>query len=375
MDSRPKVLIWRNQLLAWSETFIKNQACALTRYAAVWAGLKRVSGLELASDANCWVPDPAFSFIPTFIRGAFFSPPRPLIEWCRQQKVRLIHAHFGPDGCTAVPLARALGVPLVVTFHGFDASIPVYGSFWRTPHVLWPYLLRRTSLIKTATKVVCVSEFVRNAVIRQGFLAERATTCYIGCSAAEEHDSVGATDPHLLFVGRLVWKKGLDDLLRALSSIQKPPPLIVVGDGPLSGSLQRLSVRLGVNARFVGKLPQKDVRRWMKSASVVIIPSKMAPDGDCEGLPTVLIEALREGKFVVASRHAGIPEAIEDGQNGLLYDEGDTAALAQAIVRAVNNPMLPLNVRQATTAQKFDLQVCTAALERIYDDAIAQSRT
>jgi glycosyltransferase involved in cell wall biosynthesis len=185
----------------------------------------------------------------------------------------------------------------------------------------------------------------------------------------------------VLFVGRLVEKKGCDHLIRAMHVVQQRIPhatLTIVGDGPLRTGLQDLAAALGVRAKFTGAAPSALVKQLLRQTAVVCVPSRTAANGDSEGLPIVVLEAQSMGVPVVSTYHAGIPEAIIHAQTGLLAAEGDTSALAANLLLLLENEKLQseYGVRGAQrVAERFDLQLQTKSLEDIYEEVLAQSRT
>ena len=118
----------------------------------------------------------------------------------------------------------------------------------------------------------------------------------------------------MLFVGRLIEKKGLGDLLDAMTAVPDAR-LLIVGDGPLRPELEA-EARLRVAAEFAGWLAPEDVARRFEEARVLCVPSRRAASGDAEGLPTVILEAGARGLPTVGTRHSGIPEAIADAAAG-----------------------------------------------------------
>jgi glycosyltransferase involved in cell wall biosynthesis len=253
---------------------------------------------------------------------------------------RLIHAHFGRGGALALPIARALGVPLVVTFHGADATKETHYRRRLVPRV---YARRLAALQREAALFVCVSEFVRDTLLARGFPAEKLAVIHQGVEIDTNPPAAAPEgEPYILFVGRFVEKKGVAHLIEAmrlLSARGSAARLVLVGDGPLAEPL-RAQARGLERVTFAGWLPNLEVRRLMRGAAAVCVPSLTARDGDSEGLPTVIFEAMAEGAPVVATRHAGIPEAVEQGRTGLLVPAGDAPALAAALERVATNPEL-----------------------------------
>jgi glycosyltransferase involved in cell wall biosynthesis len=151
---------------------------------------------------------------------------------------------------------------------------------------------------------------------------------------------------------------------------------MLVGDGPIAGELKRAAEDLP-SVSFPGWISNRELRGWMRGALAVCVPSVQAADGDAEGLPNVVIEAMACGAPVVATHHAGIGEAVEDGRTGILVPSGDAAALAAALRRLANNPAEARGMGQEArrvALERFDAMAQSRRLEAILLDVIARPR-
>jgi glycosyltransferase involved in cell wall biosynthesis len=362
------VLIYRETLLARSETFIKAQAESLARYHVRFAGVCPArASLRLDHDTAVLAPGDGLMrpIKIALYEKLHFAPAfkARLKRWGAD----LVHAHFAPDGARAVRLARFLGVPLVVTLHGYDVTKrEAIRSNYRK---LWDQ----------ADLFLCVSNFIRERAIEFGFPAQKLLTQYIGVdeswftpSDRREQEET----KHVLFVGRLVEKKGCKYLIEAMYDVQRALPdalLTVVGDGPLRSSLEESATRLGVRCDFVGAQDADSIRRYLRRADVFCVPSVTAADGDSEGFGIVFIEAQAAGVPVVSFRHGGIPEAVHDGISGLLASEGNVDELARHIIRFLANDNMRLAAGEAGrkyVRARYSLTKRTAELEDIYDHVL-----
>jgi glycosyltransferase involved in cell wall biosynthesis len=223
--------------------------------------------------------------------------------------------------------------------------------------------------LRHGTLFLAVSEAVRRAALERGFPPERTVTHYLGVDLAR-FASEGEREPGLvLHVGRLVEKKGTGVLLDAVARLPQAR-LVVIGEGPLRPALQRRAAAHGDRVRFLGSLPEEEVARWMRRASLLAAPSITARDGDAEGLPTVVVEAAASGLPVVATRHSGIPEAVTDAETGFLVPERDAEALADKMALLLGSGELRRRMGEAARRRArtdFDLARQTARLEAIYD--------
>ncbi|WP_019009205.1 glycosyltransferase [Deinococcus aquatilis] len=370
----PHVVIYRENLLAYSETFILNQAEALTRFTPYYVGTRRVEGISTPSDRTLILSsgDLRGRLSELWYKATGLAPR--LDRQIRAVRPQLLHAHFGPDGAQALPLARRLKLPLVVTFHGFDATM--HDAELRASPVLRDRQLvsRRPELIRKGALFIAVSEHIRRQLLAKGFPAQKVVTHYNGIDtsvfvpAAEP-----AEEPLVLFVGRHVEKKGGSSLLRAMHTLQQRLPaarLVLIGEGPLLQPLEELAAQLGLNALFVGRQTPEQVRGWMREAQVLCVPSVTARNGDTEGLPTVILEAMAMGLPTVTTASAGNPEAVTHGETGFVVPEHDEAALAHAILQLLEDRPLSQRFRAAAlddVRARFDSRVLVRKLEGLYE--------
>lgn len=282
-----------------------------------------------------------------------------------------VHAHFATAACeVATMAARLAGVTCSVTAHAKD----IYHQD-NAPH-----LARRLAGVDT---VVTVS--AHNMGHLDGVLT------LAGGSAEIRHIANGvplgpAADPTasrtLLCVARLVPKKGVDLLIRAAAQLVEQHPDLrvdIIGDGPLREDLSAMIERLGLvgRVRLLGPATTSDVHAAMASARAVVLPCRIDADGDRDGMPTVLVEALSHGVPVVSTDVVGIGELVIDGQTGLLVGPEDTTALAAALDRVLMDPALAARLGDAgrqLVQRRFRPEDSTAALVDAFAAAGASAR-
>ena len=176
----------------------------------------------------------------------------------------------------------------------------------------------------------------------------------------------------VLFVGRLVEKKGCASLLEAMAEVQQRLPaveLVVIGGGPLHAKYEARAAGLRVRCRFLGTQSPATVREWMARASVFCVPSVVAASGDTEGFGMVFIEAQAMGLPVVSTLSGGIPEAVEHGETGLLVTERDPRGLATALLVLLENDELWQRYSAAGRTRvvaQFNLLQQTERLENVF---------
>jgi colanic acid/amylovoran biosynthesis glycosyltransferase len=379
--SRPVVAVYADPLLAPTMTFVRAQGLAMKSFSALFVGARRVRpGLDLPDDQVLVLRDRAtrlarlrevplkvFGYAPLFFRRVQqFSPV-------------LLHAHFGPAALTALPIARWLDIPLIATFHGYDAT-ENEASLRRANYRAAVYTLRKAKLQRGARRFIAVSEFIRNCIVEQGFSADRTIVHYIGIDLdAFRPDLTRRREAVVLFVATLTEKKGCEYLIRAMQEVQVAEPraeLVVIGDGALRTKLERMSSSLR-NVRFLGIQPSAVVKDWMNRAKVFCVPSIRAQSGDAEGFGMVFAEAQAMGLPVASFSSGGIPEAVEHGVTGLLAPEKDWQGLAANICLLLRDDAMweqMSGAGRARVAERFDLRKQTAKLEELYREVVMESK-
>ena len=284
--------------------------------------------------------------------------------------VRLVHAHFGKEGWLATPFSgRHRKLPLVVSFYGRDASAVMDIPVWRS---------RYAHLFAEADRILVLSPHMAGLLEAAGGPGERIRVHSFGIDLARfpfvRRDPPSGGPARLLFVGRLVPKKGLHTALRALARLDRCE-LVVVGDGPGRTAALDLATELGIAGRvsFRGWLPREGVADLMAGCLALLVPSETGRDGDMEGTPTVIFEAMASGLPVIGTEHAGIPWQLDSGRCGSLVPEGDHEALAHAVEGLLSPGGNRASVAEAARARVeacFDASVQGAELERIYEELI-----
>ncbi|WP_433530138.1 glycosyltransferase [Micromonospora sp. CA-263727] len=357
-------VIWRSCLLPGSETFIRNQADALPTWRPVYLGAVRVAS-PLARDTDVVLcpdtPRGRREWLQLRLTG---GTPR-LRRLLARLRPDVVHAHFGGDGWLVSRTATQLGIPLVITLHGLDVT--------RQPAAPGPRGVRHRRNLRTAfdraALILAVSGPIRDRAVELGADPAKVRVHHIGVPVPAEPAS-GPKSWDVIFVGRFVEKKGVDDLVEAVGLLPDlRPRVLLIGTGPLHERVRARAERLGVDATFLGALPPAEVLRHVAESRVLAAPSRTAPDGDTEGLPTTILEAGSLGVPVVSTYHSGIPEAIIHEANGLLGPEGDRPALAANIRRLLTDHALRDRLGHEAhhrVQAHFDLPKQTRTLESLY---------
>ena len=289
--------------------------------------------------ADGWhTPDVAMKSLAALLRGLEQA------AWLRDYDPDLIHAHWASYPSTvAWALGRLLDKPFGFTCHAHDIFIERQ------------LLVRK---IDEAALAVTISRY--NIDWLQANVAanaaQRLKVVHCGVDMAHAPWQPDGRERHrILAVGRLDPIKGFDVLVDALAQLQRRGvdfSCRLVGSGPLDAALREQARRLGVADRieFAGAQPQDVVRGWMREATLFVLPSQVADDGNRDGIPVALMEAMASGCAVVSTRVSGIPELVEDGTGGLLVGARDAEALADALQQLLHDEALRL--RLATHARQ-----------------------
>jgi len=373
-DGKTTILVYRDRIGVPSEVpFLRRLYSGFDRLTPVWAGWYRERDADLIA-AQKLVLGQAGPTRPVqrFLFKQFGRVPAGLD--LAALRPRLIHAHFGRGGALALPIARRLGIPLAVTYHGGDATKETHYRRRLVPTI---YQRRLPELLRHAALIHCVSDHIRDTLLERGFPGEKLRVIRYGIEPAGRGPSEPPpAHPYVLFAGRFVEKKGATHLLEAmriLASRGAAIELALIGDGPLAGDLRKQARPLA-KANFLGWLPNEEVRRWMRGALAVCVPSVTAGTGDQEGLPNVVLEALAAGAPVIASRHGGITEVIEHGRSGLIVEPSDPRQLADAVASVLRDPALRRRIAEAgqkVAEERFSALAQSRALEDAFLSLIA----
>lgn len=260
----------------------------------------------------------------------------------------LIVAHFGQIGVSARYLQRAglIQGRLATVFHGFDVTITDVVKQYRAHYV---------DLFHSSDWLLPVSHSFADRLQHWGADPMRIHVCRMGIDArrfAFQPKERTSTDLKILAVARLTEKKGIQYLVRAMALLPANFTLTVIGTGPLEKALRALAgeLMLGERVRFAGACTHEDVRRHLSDADVFVLPSVTARNGDMEGVPVALMEAMATGVSVVSTIHSGIPELIQNEETGFLVHERDHIELA-AVLQRVASGEIDVNTMRVKARQ------------------------
>jgi colanic acid/amylovoran biosynthesis glycosyltransferase len=329
---------------AVSETFLHAQATGLPGRVTVVHGFPPYIG-----DQPVWSQSllaRAARKVRRLLPGGRFSHPQTAgyLDALRRVQPSVVLAQYGPTGAAVREACRLLDIPLVVHFHGFDAS---------RRSVIDEHRLGYRLLFEDAAAIIVVS---RPMASRLQELGADATRIFRNpCGVDSEHfrgAAPASSAPVLVSVGRFVDKKAPHLTIDAFAQAHQQVPearLRMIGDGPLLERCKQQVERLGLQSavQFLGPQRPAVVQEEMRRARAFVQHSVEAPSGDSEGLPVGILEAGASGLPVISTRHAGIPEAVIEGETGILVDEGDVAGMGRAMTRLLQDGELAARLGSA----------------------------
>ncbi len=331
--------------------------------------------VHLSIPAMAWHPARVASKLKTL--ATFQGREAYLVKLQRREMSRLlwklqpdvIHAHFGPTGVLVKPVADQLGIPLIVTFYGYDISRTV---------VLEKLESEYQQLFSSSALLIGVSDHVRKRIIYAGADSRKVRRIRLGVDPHKFIYSAPASrfdgrEVRLLHVGRLIAKKSPLELLDAFFYARQllvdkiDLKLTIVGDGTLMPDVrQRVGAHgLEQHVELLGEIKHEEVRELYRQTHIYAQHSVTAPSGDQEGQPVSLIEAAASGLPIVSTYHSGIPDLVMDGETGYLVEEHDVNAMGERIAYLACHPELWTQfglAGRARVKKEFSLETETGKL-------------
>jgi colanic acid/amylovoran biosynthesis glycosyltransferase len=328
------------------------------------------------------IPQPRMNFLRhgwlKFVKG---RPPiiyrgeyQMLSSLLQRRGADIMHIYFGHTGVHLLPFIEQWNKPCVVSFHGADVAmkpdIPNYPAKLRRLFAAVPLVLARSeSLAKRLIDFGCPREKLR--INRTGVPLDEFPPV--------ERQAPSNGRWRIMQACRLIPKKGVATSLRAFAIFKRDFPnaeLFIAGKGPLQPELEMLAAGLGVSkdVHFVGFLSQSKLLGLYLSSHLFVHPSEMSPDENQEGVPNSILEAMATGLPIVATRHGGIPEAVQHGEGGFLVQEEDHMGLARSLKEIAHTPGLlyEMGMRaRAAVVSRFEQEAQSRMLEGFYEEAIA----
>jgi colanic acid/amylovoran biosynthesis glycosyltransferase len=301
-----------------------------------------------------------------------------LSKLIRANNISLLHIYFGNNGVFWLPLFRKRTIPIIVSFHGADVAVGFNTPSGRR---------RLKQVFEAADLLLARSHSIRQSIIAAGCSPDKIRIQRTGVPGSDfEYRPRNFPDDgrfQFLQACRLIEKKGVEVTLEAYARFLERWPnsrLVIAGDGPLRKRLEQFAQQLGIGGKvaFIGFLTKEQLLEVYYESHVFIHPSETTSDGDNEGIPNSLLEAMATGLCSIATRHGGIPEAIEHLQNGVLVEERDFEGVYYWMHRLAEEWSLAAELGQhaaETIGREFNSKTQIEKLESVYLETIERAHT
>lgn len=375
-----KVIYLRSNILPTSEIFIKEQILSLQTHHGILIGeILAENGPSLNEiDHTIHITD---TYKAKQQRRIHQLPDQHLLRLIQKITPSIIHCQFGTDAVEHWPTITNLNLPVIVHLRGYD--ITTYKEYWKNQKETTFAQYYPDRLIQMSqdlrVKFIAVSNAIKNRAIEYGIDESKITVIYSGVDTNKfnyiDNINIGQ-NKNILFVGRLVEKKGIIYLLKAFNKIAKHIPetkLIIAGDGPLYYEAVSYAKENQLNTLFLGSISHQMVFKEMQKARIFCLPSITASNGDREGLPNVIKEAQLCGIPVITSAFGGATEGIINNETGFSFPEKNIDELAEKILLLSKDDKLVWKMSSSAVEfakHRFDIRKCTMNLESYYNEII-----
>ena len=288
-------------------------------------------------------------------------------RYLQEHQIDVVLAEYGTAGSFIAPVCKSLDLPLLVHFHGFDASRKdILNTFKKGYQLMFSY----------ATKIIVVSNAMKQALVGQGCPETKLLINTYGPHPDYLNIKPDLESNYIISVGRHTYKKAPYLTILAFQEVLKKHPhlkLKMIGDGELFDVSKNLVKSLGLenNIILLGALERKEIITHLQSAFLFVQHSIVASNGDSEGTPVGIIEAMAAGLLVVSTRHAGIPDVVIENETGFLVNENDINQMASYILKITDDRKLAKCLGRKGKARilsEFTLQKHIATIDRLIEE-------
>lgn len=356
-----KIAFVRTRYLPPSETFIYEELKNITTVKPIVFARKKMNLNRFP-----------YSNIKKLSRGTNY-----VIKKFQQEKIKLIHARFGNAGVRLMEVKRRTRLPMLTSFHGFD--LPAKRSRKNLYHRKLPRLFR------IGDRFTVPSFHMRQKLIQWGCPPNKINVMYSGIDLKKftyiKRD-LKTENVVIMAVGRLHKKKGFRYLIKAFKQVADQYPtsrLIIVGEGAERGKLTKLisAFNLKKYVKLTGIVTHSQMSAMLSRADIFCLPSVTTKEGNQEGIPNAIKEAMATGLPIVSTLHGGIPELVANESEGLLVPEKNVKLLAEKIMYLIENPSLrsEMGERGRTKVENhFDSSKQVSKLESIYKQLMGDNK-
>ena len=346
MRIKKNILIVSPAKISLTETFIRahiDQLYGNVFYLYGWdLDFKTQSGISLS---ELYRPGSSFltklkSLLPHYIyfrldqkRKKNYTKQALIKRYLQEHQIDVVLAEYGTAGSFITPICKNLDIPLLVHFHGFDASREdILNTFKKGYQLMFSY----------ATKIIVVSHAMKQALVGQGCPETKLLINTYGPHSGYLNIKPNLESNYIISVGRHTYKKAPYLTILAFQKVLERHPnlkLKMIGDGELFDVSKNLVKSLGLENDIIllGGLERKEIIKHLQSSFLFVQHSLVALNGDSEGTPVGIIEAMAAGLPVVSTRHAGIPDVVIENKTGLLVDENNIEEMASYMLKLVEN--------------------------------------
>jgi colanic acid/amylovoran biosynthesis glycosyltransferase len=376
-DPRPVVAFYCATFLKPEMLHIYRQITGLRRVQPTVITRKRENAERFPFDKIDIVARPATHFLRRFWFRQVRDRPwqissrelRALIDALNREDAQILHIFFGHIAVHLLPLIQAWSKPSVVSFHGADVLVEMERPAYR--HAT-------KQMLDAVTRVFVRSASLQRAVVELGCDENKIDIVRTGIPLDEfpfrEREFPADGEWRFVQASRLIEKKGLATTLHAFTAFLLQYPhasLTIAGEGPMLDELEKLTRKLKIDDRvtFPGFVASEKLREIYYGSHIFLHPSETGSDGNQEGIPNSMLEAMATGLPVFATDHGGIPEAVENGMSGILVPERDYEALSRVLLETVQDRHLLARLARNganAVAEKFDQRKQIRRLEEIY---------
>lgn len=290
-------------------------------------------------------------------------------RFLKTKRTSLIQAFFGPSAIRILPYKKKTSIPLISSFHGKDVSARLRDK---------SYKRKLRSVFKHSARVLVVSREMKRKLVRLKCPKRKIRIIKTGIDLRKFPFKLRKPPANnrvvFLSIGRLVPKKGMDVLIEAFAKVHRKYPkarLVIVGEGKMRSKLKKMIRKKGLRGSVTlkGKLSHRGVRKELRKAHIFVLASRTAKDGDKEGIPNSLVEAMASGLPAISTNHAGIPEVLRNGKTGYLAKQSSVRSLAQKMLKMMKNKRKWKKLSWAArrlVEKEHNIKKQVRKLERIY---------
>lgn len=357
--------------LPYSETFIYEQIQNSNRYSPVVLARGEAPARNLFPYDDV-VPLSKGTALSYFVLRRSSAFDKAICE----NKLQMIHAHFGTNGSLIAPIARRHKIPLVVTYHGVDVGV-LMGKHIPANYLFYKRIFR--DAFNTANLLLPASEELANCLVDLGAPADKIKIHRLGVNLNRFRVVTRGDGPaKFIMIGRLVEKKGFDYGIRAFAKVASSVPgvtLTIVGEGALKDQLKALVAELHVenSVIFAGKVPADKMPAYLEQFDALVAPCVVAKNNDRDSGLIVLKEAGATGMASIGTYCGGLPEIIDDGKTGYLVEQRNVDQLADAMMALADDSSLRQKLGLAARQKmevEYDSVIQNQKLEALFDTVL-----